>query len=488
MTPHPLPRIKGKKIRACVLIQKHVRARQARKRAQQKREERAAEMEARRARDEEEDKAAAQIQAGWRGKGARDRVDEMRDTRRREVEDPAARTVQRGQTAHQMDEAEAAETVQRAYRCYNARFEKNWRADRKHEKEEQEKRDRSATKIQCQVRQKQSRSKVNNRRTEKQRERTERQQREKADEEVEQAAHRRREQAEDAEKRDNIRFAAAAVIQRAYRCYNSRFMLAWKRAGRRESRINDQALEEAMWEHGAATKIQCMSRRRAARKEVQQLRDDRDGIKRAAREREEELDRAATKIQTCVRGYNARFERRWREERKTTRASKKAMKREEEERAFEQQVAAAEAARAKRERWERAAVVMQCAWRCYNARFQARWRKERRSGAEEKRVGEHKRDKAARKIQSGTRGHQARKKVESIRTSKAEAELEAEAATKIQCMDRAAQRIQGTYKIHEAKKEAGRRRSEKEEKGQQKEQKAPAAPPPAAAPAPPPPP
>ncbi|CUF07710.1 IQ calmodulin-binding protein, putative [Bodo saltans] len=169
---------------------------------------------------------------------------------------------------------------------------------------------------------------------------------------------------------------AATAIQCAYRSYNARFMLDWKRRERHAKRIAQERIDYNAAAQAAAVKIQKHIRRFVATRRVQRLREDKLAVQRAQAYRETLRHIAATKIQCMFRCHNARFEVAWRREDRSRREAVEAEKRKVVESRALDALREKEMLQRLAARQVQAAITIQCAWRCYNARFELMWRVE----------------------------------------------------------------------------------------------------------------
>jgi hypothetical protein len=180
---------------------------------------------------------------------------------------------------------------------------------------------------------------------------------------------------------EQLRHRSALRIQCAYRCYNARFMLAWKLKERHEQRIAKERADFAVISDRAALKIQCQVRRFVATRRVQRIKTARAAERAALAKREMLRHAAAVKIQCMYRMFNAKFEARWRREEKLKRDERDAQKRKADELRALQALRDKENMQEAIRRQHQAAITLQCAWRCYNARFELMWRVEARAKA-----------------------------------------------------------------------------------------------------------
>lgn len=173
-----------------------------------------------------------------------------------------------------------------------------------------------------------------------------------------------------------LRHAAAITIQCAYRCYNARFMRAWKAQERHEKRVAAEKRDFAAATDAAARRIQKQIRRFVARCKVERLQQDKRDRQRAAAAEESRRHAAAVRIQCMYRCHNARFEVAWRrEDRKKQEAKMNLAKKAEEDRMMGA-IRDKELLQQLAQKQNRCALTIQCAWRCYNARFELMWRVE----------------------------------------------------------------------------------------------------------------
>eukprot|EP01064_Diplonema_japonicum_P032014 TRINITY_DN592_c0_g2_i13.p1 TRINITY_DN592_c0_g2~~TRINITY_DN592_c0_g2_i13.p1 ORF type:complete len:2420 (+),score=598.21 TRINITY_DN592_c0_g2_i13:132-7391(+) len=417
------------------------------------------------------DNSATTIQKNWRGTKGREQAARAKQHRCETVEDPAARTIQRSVRVKQAKtetqrrkelqdmknteaeqnklQEEAACTIQRAWRCYNARFEASWRRNKKREALQKSKSETSAIVIQKQLRCHLARQEVKAKK--KQKEEIQKQ-KVKQDEEHEQQEAKladKQKAAQVEEEEAARRTNAAVIIQRAYKCYNSKFMLKWKRSERNARRTKEMLADEQGLQDSAATTVQCMYRCRMAREERRKRLESKELQKRMKSEEETRIETAATTIQCAYRCFNARFEAAWRREKKQKLQQSETTRKKKEVKEHEILTARQAATQARREKEEAAAIVIQCAWRCYNARFQRKWMGENKTRNEELRKKKAEEDKSTRVIQRATRCHLARKEKSrrfeakqeiealSLKRAKEERDLEInKAATTMQCMVR----------------------------------------------------
>ncbi|KAJ9459325.1 Kinesin light chain [Diplonema papillatum] len=483
---HQSAKMRAQKIKAVTRIQAFFRGVVGRRDATALKDELRATREAKSALDLQNDEAATAIQSNWRGCKAREKTSRLKQDRTEAILQPAAATIQRAERVRQAKlesdrrkiirederlthvkearEYTAACTIQRAYRCYNARFERKWRKERHHATAVGSRKNNAAIKIQKIARGLLDRRKAEQRRGDKEEAKKKALQTEKEREllEEEETAEERRREAADMERLRTEN--AAACIQRAYKCYNARFMLKWKRDARNKKRAGELAVEEEKLVHKSATSIQCMYRSRVARQTRRERKALRDEGKRVKSEEEIRLEKAATRIQCCYRCFNARFEAAWRRERKSAVDAAKERQKQMESMQYEQQVAEQEAERAKLKAKADAALVIQCAWRAYNARFQKRWmadQAQRKENAKKRAVSE---DIAARTVQRTVRCHQARaertRREEQKATDRQEAKQKAENEKRNRRQD-AATTVQCAVRSHQARGIADKKKEER---------------------------
>ena len=320
-----------------------------------------------------------------------------------DIETPAACTIQRGVKCHQArKEAEerrssrdqellvhsnalvrsrSAMTIQRCWRCYNARFEANWRRGRLRENLVVEMQHNSAVSIQCQWRSREARNLCKEKRSVAVSKKQEDLALERAREHAEESAADKNRLTEKEKEEEERLHRAAAVVQRCYLCYNARFMLKWKKEERLQAHRHLRTGEENDMDCIAVTRIQCLYRGWKARK-VHRERAISHALAKTARSGEEErLEIAATKIQCAYRCFNARFEAAWRRERRAALGLAHDVRKMQAEKEVQARRAHAESERARHQQREGAALVVQCAWRGYNARFQKTWMQEKKTRA-----------------------------------------------------------------------------------------------------------
>ena len=411
-------RLQGARIRAVTRIQAYLRGRHGRTRSAARKREVEARKEAE-LRAGREAAAAAALQRAGRGAAARAAAAALRGAAAAAGQVPAAETVQRAVRCRQaraeagrrrsQQEARtavaavkasherAAARIQRAWLCYNARFEAGWRRKKLAEKGVVQ--HNSATAIQCQWRSRAARKEVHGRRAVQEEAKTQTLLAEKQRERAE-VSDEDRSRCEEASREEALRlFRAAAVVQRCYKCYNARFMLGWKRAARTGRRTADRGAEEDALNKEAATRIQCMYRAWAARRLRRVREESRRGVVLVKRSEEERLEEAATKIQCAYRCFNARFEAAWRRERKQVFSAAEAALRQNEVKALQAEMAAAESELVGQQQRVNAALAIQCAWRCYCARFYSAWMLNEKRQRELEGKERHARAKAALVIQ-----------------------------------------------------------------------------------------
>jgi hypothetical protein len=271
-------------------------------------------------------------------------------------------------TAPKKSSEDSAVAIQALYRGHLGRRRvANTKAEKKRARTLKEK--EAAVRIQCGYRQHAARNRFAAQKAKVQREREEK----RLEAERQLAAQETNAKQADAAAKEKLRTQianqSAAVIQRAYRCYNARFMLRWKKMERREQRERAAAEEEQRLTTSAAVKIQCFSRQANARTEVKELRRQRIKEHQAKATLEEIKHSAAITVQCAWRSYNARFElkcRRDRKQRELMDLEEARRKAEEDELARIQQE---EEDRRQQEQQSKATLTMQLAWRSYNARF-----------------------------------------------------------------------------------------------------------------------
>ena len=465
------PKLKAQRITAVTKIQALFRGFTSRNRATNLQRERDTARQQKAERDALADKSAVEIQRTWRGTQGRTEANEKKQIKMQFIEVPAAECIQRSwRSMSARDEAKrrrinkdsekdrslqqtrqhnAASTIQRAWRCYNARFEVGWRREAKANKSMKSREDVAATKIQSQFRGKQARDDVTAQRKEKHIIKTKKLQNEQTLESSEEITHQQEQLQREQHEEDVTHNGAAIVIQRAYRCYNAKFMLLWKRDARHNKREAERVAEENAQESHAATSIQCMYRSRVAKHELKSKRTHRAETDKVKTAEEERLEGAAITIQCAYRRYNSKFEASWRRERKTALQDLEQNRKQAETRDYELQLAKTRVQRERELRRTEAALCIQCAWRVYNARFQSAWMAKQRGDQKAARARSVEEDKAVRVIQRGTRCHLARNetsrratareeaRIDKIEKSKQEHELlVGKSATTIQCMVR----------------------------------------------------
>ena len=195
-----------------------------------------------------------------------------------------------------------------------------------------------------------------------------------------------------------LRNRAAVKIQCAYRCYNARFYLRWKLAERNEKRRLAREKELGSSQTKAAVVIQCFFRKVKARRTVKSLKQQRQAERLAKKRLEDQMNAAALKIQCAYRCYNARFEAAWRLEDKKRREDRLLQKKRDEEQTLVKAVTDKNEGKELTKRKAREALRIECAWRCYNARFELRWRRERKQ----------KRDEEAKQLAKRQQAHEVR--------------------------------------------------------------------------------
>lgn len=172
---------------------------------------------------------------------------------------------------------------------------------------------------------------------------------------------------------------SALRIQCAVRCYNAKFMYQWKLKDRHDKLRARERADYAVISQKAAVKVQCAVRCFVAKRKVARKREDKHRAKDEKRRMEAHRHASAIRIQCMYRSFNARFEAGWRrEDRRRANALALDKKREEENDAV-RAVVEKEELRKKMLRQRAAAITMQCAWRCYNAKFELMWRVEARA-------------------------------------------------------------------------------------------------------------
>ena len=292
-------------------------------------------------------------------------------------------------------EEQAAEVIQRSVRSHNARCEASWRKEREREKREAVAQEVSAVSIQNEWRAHQARGEVARKRQSIKTHKELNLERERQREEAERSAEAMNRFVEQQRLEDEVLHLAAETVQRCYKCYNARFMLRWKRRDRNERRAREQQHEIDSLEGNAATRIQCMYRVWKARKVQAQQRTRKETSRAIKCAEEERLEIAATKIQCAYRCFNARFEAAWRRERsEALNNAHNARKLQARKEAAILQ-ARLDAQKLKENKMEAAALVVQCAWRTYNARFQKTWMQERKERRIQDQLDEAERTKAA---------------------------------------------------------------------------------------------
>jgi hypothetical protein len=170
--------------------------------------------------------------------------------------------------------------------------------------------------------------------------------------------------------------SAALTIQCAYRSYNARFMRWWKQQERHEKQKLQAKRDHNLMANAAAIKIQSCTRRFVAKRRVQRLKEDKIAERTAIARLEARRHAAAVRIQCMYRCHNARFEVAWRREDRRRREEKALMMKKEEENKALRVLQAKEEQQRRLMRMRQAAITIQCAWRCYNARFELMWRVE----------------------------------------------------------------------------------------------------------------
>eukprot|EP01060_Flectonema_neradi_P022243 TRINITY_DN3051_c0_g1_i1.p1 TRINITY_DN3051_c0_g1~~TRINITY_DN3051_c0_g1_i1.p1 ORF type:complete len:2479 (+),score=587.58 TRINITY_DN3051_c0_g1_i1:88-7524(+) len=483
------PKIKSHRIRAVTKIQSIFRGFVSRRKAIALQQEREKLRQSKAERDALADKSAVEIQRTWRGSQGRSEAKEKHRLKVKEVDEPAAECIQRSwrsksarneaarrrtakdlerERTHQLTrQHNAACTIQRAWRCYNARFEVSWRREAKLKKSKKSNEDVAATKIQSQFRGKQARDTVREKKKARQNVKDEHLKQEQELETVEESVHQQQELNREQYEEEVTRNNAAMVIQRAYRCYNARFMLSWQKETRHARREAERIAEQDSLEARAATDIQCMYRSRVARHELRkrrQQRADSDIVKNAEEER---YENAAITIQCAYRVYNSKFEASWRRERKTALQELEQNRKQEEVREYELQLAKSKVQRERELRRTEAALCIQCAWRVYNAKFQSKWMAKRRDEQKAARTRAAEEEKAVQVMQRSARCHLARNeasrrsaakeqaRIDKLENSKREHEkLVNKSATTIQCLVRSTN----------ARKAANKRRLSRDEK------------------------
>ena len=209
---------------------------------------------------------------------------------------------------------------------------------------------------------------------------------------------------------------SALRIQCAYRCYNAKFMLQWKLKDRHNKLKARERADYAVASQKAAVKIQCAVRKFVATRKVQRRREDKQRVKAELRRAEAQRHAAATRIQCMYRCFNARFEANWRrEDRRRVEAVVVFKKREEEQQAV-RAVLEKEAQQKNHVRQRAAAITIQCAWRCYNAKFELMWRVEARAKRNAENAARRQGTMLAKLSQKVGRGYLDRKKLYLDRT------------------------------------------------------------------------
>jgi hypothetical protein len=172
---------------------------------------------------------------------------------------------------------------------------------------------------------------------------------------------------------------SALKIQCAYRCYNARFMLRWKLKERHDKLRARELADFTTISHKAAIKIQCLMKRFVAVRKVARMREDKQRAKDELQRKEQQRHAAAVRIQCMYRSFNARFEANWRRVDKRRRDALLLDKKKQEENQAVRAVVEKEMLHKKMLKQRAAAITIQCAWRCYNAKFELMWRVEARA-------------------------------------------------------------------------------------------------------------